>query len=461
MTMFRAFHTATLLLNGKVLIAGGGSSSAELYDPVTGTFRPTGDMTTARSGHSATLLPDGRVLIVGGDGNRHSGELYDPSTGTFTPTAVLPPGFGQVATALNNGKVLLSGGGLSCPNGNDGCIVINPPEIYDPATGTVALTGDYADKAGDPYFGESGLIGAPAALLPDGKVLIAAEPTAELYDPSTGTFRLTGQMTRGRQLQGGQPPDFIGGTATLLANGKVLLAGGELFEYASLADAELYDPSTEKFAAIHKMNRIRTGHTATLLGDGTVLIAGGDQTCDFFPDVLRCDANATGSEIYDPATETFNTGANMTSYRISHTATLLMDGRILIAGGNTDMRDLWPTDSAELYAPAVLFPALVVTGLQFDRTIILTASSYSASVSGTNLTPDAFFDVRFISPGSNESAVALNWQRGLAQRHDVPSGITPGRWTINGVRAHRDEADHTGDFSPVSATITVVQLPWQ
>lgn len=462
MTMFRAFHTATRLLNGKVLIAGGGSSSAELYDPVTGTFTPTGDMTTSRSGHSATLLPDGRVLIVGGEyDNPHSGELYDPSTGTFTPTAVLPPGFGQIATSLNNGKVLLSGGGLGCPNGNDGCVVINAPEIYDPATGTGALTGDYADKAGDPYFGGGGLIGAPAVLLPDGRVLIAAEPTAELYDPSTGTFRLTDQMTRGRQLQGGQPPYSIGGTATLLANGKVLLAGGELFEYASLADAELYDPSTENFAAIHKLNRIRTGHTATLLGDGTVLIAGGDQTCDFYTDVLRCDASATGSEIYDPAAETFNTGANMTSYRISHTATLLMDGRILIAGGDTDMRGFWPTDSAELYTPAVLFPALVVTDLQFDRTITLTASSYSASVSGANLTPDAFFDVRFISPGSNESAVALNWQKGLSMSHDVPTGSATGTWTINGVRAHQIETDHTGDFFPVSATITVVQIPQQ
>jgi hypothetical protein len=82
---------------------------------------------------------------------------------------------------------------------------------------------------------------------------------------------------------------------------------------------------------------------------------------------------------------------------------------------------------------------------------------YSANVSGSNLRPDTFFDVRFISPGSNESAVALNWQRGLAQRHDLPAGIAAGAWTINGVRAHQDETDHTGDFIPISATITVVQ----
>jgi hypothetical protein len=460
MTSPRAYHTATLLLNGKVLIAGGGSSarsSAELYDPVTGTFTPTADMTTGRSGHSATLLPDGRVLIVGGEwGSGPSAELYDPSTGTFTATAVLPPGFGgQRATLLNDGKVLLSGGGMDCPNGNDGCVVINTPEIYDPATGTVTFTGGYADQTGDPYFGDGGLSLAPTVLLPDGRVLIAAEPTAELYDPSTGTFRLTGQMTRGGQPQ---PRFSIGGTATLLANEKVLLAGGELFEWAWLADAELYDPSTEKFTAIHNMNGSRSGHTATLLRDGTVLIAGGDHNCDFSKyngDVLRCDADDIGTEIYDPATETFSAGANLTSYRVSHTATLLMDGRILIAGGNTDMRGFWPTDSAELYTPALLVPALVVTDVQFDRTNTFIGSSYSANVSGFNLAPDTFFDVRFISPGSNESAVALNWQRGLTVTHDVPAGIAPGAWAINGVRAHRIETDHTGSFAPVSATITV------
>jgi hypothetical protein len=167
---------------------------------------------------------------------------------------------------------------------------MNTPEVYDPASGTVTVTGDYADKIGDPYFGEGGLIAAPTVLLPDGRVLIAAETTAELYEPATGTFRFTGQMTRGVQDYG-QSTYSIRGTATLLTNGRVLLTGGELFEYAWLADAEFYDPSTEKFTAIQQMVGIQSGHTAALLRDGTVLIAGGGHICRYpsdRPDEYSC-----------------------------------------------------------------------------------------------------------------------------------------------------------------------------
>ncbi len=113
--------------------------------------------------------------------------------------------------------------------------------------------------------------------------------------------------------------------------------------------------------------------------------------------------------------------------------------------------------TAELYTPAALFPVLIVTALQFDRMNVVAGSSYSGNVSGSNLTPQTFFDVRFISPGSNESAVVLNWQKGLAARHDIPAGTASGVWAINGVRAHQIETDHTGDFVPVAATITVSQ----
>jgi hypothetical protein len=238
-----------------------------------------------------------------------------------------------------------------------------------------------------------------------------------------------------------------------------LLAGGEEFEGAWLADAELYDPSTEKFTAIQKMAGIRTGHTATLLRDGTVLIAGGDHTCNYRNsggvDVSRCDAEDVGTEIYDPVTDTFNAGGNLTTYRINHTATLLMDGRILVVGGGTDMRGFWPTNSAEIYTPSLLAPAQIVTNLRFDRTNTVTGSSYSLNISGSNLTPETFFDIRFIGPGHTDFDVALNWQKGLAARHDVPGGTASGVWTINGVRAHQIETDHTGDFVPASATLTV------
>src|SRR5262245_59063360 len=360
----RSSHTATLLLNGKVLITGGSQehpASAELFDPVTDTFTPTGNMTTGRFGNSATLLPDGRVLIAGGYylGYLDSAELYDPATGTFTATGhMVTPRWGT-ATLLNNGRVLIAGGGRECPNGADGCLIVDRPQIYDPVTGTFTPTGDYADRSSVPYFETAGLVGAPATLLPNGKVLIAGEPAAELYDPANGTFGITAQMTRGAGIGpsvGQVPGGEMGGTSTLLPNGKVLLAGGTLFETGLYDAAELYDPSTSQFTAINSMTQGRDGHTATLLRDGAVLIAGG------YPDR---PPYAT-SELYDPASGIFTFAANMTSLRVLHTATLLMDGRVLIVGGSADS-----PSSAELYIPSVLIPAQVVTGLRVDKTSVI------------------------------------------------------------------------------------------
>jgi hypothetical protein len=132
-----------------------------------------------------------------------------------------------------------------------------------------------------------------------------------------------------------------------------------------------------------------------------------------------------------------------------------MDGRVLIAGGYTSYPVSPNSDSAELYFPSRLVPAQILTALRFDPTSVVVGSSFSANFSGSNLTPETFFDVRFTSPESNESAVVLNWQRGLAVTHDVLAGIASGAWTINGVRAHQIETDHTGNFFPVFATITV------
>jgi hypothetical protein len=97
----------------------------------------------------------------------------------------------------------------------------------------------------------------------------------------------------------------------------------------------------------------------------------------------------------------------------------------------------------------------VVTGIQFDRTAVVAGTSYSVNVSGSNLTPQTSFDVRFAAPGSSATDVVLNWQSGLAASHGVSAGTAAGIWTINGVRAHQVETDHTGSFFPVFATMTV------
>ena len=238
----RLAHTATPLGNGKVLIAGGlGTSlfisSAELYDPGTGTFTPTGSMGTDRSGHTATLLGNGKVLIAGGVGtslHRSSTEVFDPGTGTFTPTGSMGTArYGHTATLLGNGKVLIAGG-----EGPDGDF--SSAEVYDPGTGKFTPTGSMGTKRSGTgfYYYASPLTYNTATLLGNGKVLIAGGEninylfsSAELYDPGTGTFTPAGSMGTGRSVH----------TATLLGNGMVLIAGGQ-GPSICLSSAEIYLP---------------------------------------------------------------------------------------------------------------------------------------------------------------------------------------------------------------------------
>ncbi|MEP6961231.1 MAG: hypothetical protein ABI995_04090 [Acidobacteriota bacterium] len=374
MTTPRSGHTATLLPNGKVMIAGGGSATVELYDPSTGTFAATAARTASKFIGSATLLPDGRVLLIEAFGTfgppnvpilyTRNAELYDPSTGTVTATGSMINGQrGYAATLLTNGKVLITGGS----NGESASCCTNAanPELYDPPTQVSSLAGPYADTGA--RYAAAGLVYIPATLLPDGTVLIASESAAEIFDPATSKFRLTASMTAVGTFGGSfsKPDTLDGRTATLLLNGKVLLTGGDpgygdfdtSYDF-TLNTAELYDFLGGTFIPTGEMATGRYSHSATLLTNGTVLITGG----------AAQSTSAPVAELYNPSTGTFFLAGSMTSVRAYHQATLLGDGRVLITGGTycPTYNHCNALPSAELYTPTVVAPAPALLSLSGD-----------------------------------------------------------------------------------------------
>jgi hypothetical protein len=306
-------------------------------------------MLSGRAYHTATPLKDGRVLIAGGMGRDgrpvRPAELYDPASGQFVPTGnMLQPRYDHTATRLTNGKVLVTGGNTARAVAD----YLDTAELYDPTTSTFNPTGKVTrlyDPAQDKFFDE-GYMGAArarhtATMLLDGKVLIAGgagangktEASAELYDPTSREFAMTAPMASPRQDH----------RATLLRSGQVLITGGYDGNGHILATAELYDPATKRFsfttvafpATGSAMSSSRREHTATLLADGEVLIAVGD------------DANsaANTAELYDPASGAFTCvgdlldgphgpcNQSMYDYRDYAMAVALADGEVLIAGG--------------------------------------------------------------------------------------------------------------------------------
>jgi hypothetical protein len=333
----RSGHTATLLLDGSVLVAGGTIDatppSAELFTPSSGSFAAThGGMLYPRSGHCAGLLPDGRVLIAGGgDANANlvkTGELFDPVTQTFSATGNLNEArTGATATLLPNGKVLIAGGQIS------GGALLSSSELYDPSTGTFTPTGNmHVPRAQH-----------TATLLSNGKVLlvgsISETGSAELFDPTSGLFSTTGSLIESRVHQ----------TATLLPNGDVLVlggtrtmepvGGGAVPAPVSLDSAEIYDPAQGGFRSAGKLLNARDSHSATLLANGTVLVAGG-YTHGFDGDADPEWETIFTAELFDPATSVSTTVASLEKDRAEHQATRLNNDQVLITGGVTGYQEL-------------------------------------------------------------------------------------------------------------------------
>ena len=340
MAFARQGHTAVLLTDGNVLIAGGSNASgdlatAEIFETATGSFAGTGNMNTSRAGHTATLLNGGKVLVAGG--GTDSAEIFDPTSGTFTLTGSMQNvRTGHTATLLNDGRVLVAGGGSATA------------EVFDPKTGLFTAAGNMIASR----------IYQMATLLANGEVLVAGGTDSggtalgELFDPSTSSFSPT--ATGGTQA--------LHLAATSLQDGRVFLAGGQLTTIisggttrccvsgpVSVSLANLFDIGSDSFSAVGDMSASRSSLTETLLPDGDVLIVGGAtiSTTAVGTSAVTSVQPQASAELFHPSSSTFAPTGNLNIARAGQTATLLGNGQVLVTGGADANGN--PLASAEIY----------------------------------------------------------------------------------------------------------------
>ena len=454
MVAAREGATATLLPNGEVLVAGGVNASAtflasaELYNPNTGTWQATGSMSTARSGAAATLLPDGQVLVVAGSntyGYLASAELYNPATGTWQATGSLAtPEAGATATLLPDGDVLVAGGATeaSLAGGDFIFTSLANAELYNPATGTWQAT----TSMNIPRFGGT------ATLLANGTVLVAGgsdtrsgqivnnsdavpQASAEIYTPATQQWQMTGAMAYSHS----------GATASLLPNGDVLVAGGEIpldlpmtpasEQYEGQQNTDLYNPTTNTWQAVAPLLAPNGFGVAATLGNGTVLETGGAGGVGQPGDL------PVSTEIYDPNSNTWTAGPVGGG---GQTATVLANGTVLVTGYGT----------AEIYNPqSAPLATLSTLSLTFPpQSVGTTSSPQGITVTNTGTAP---LTLNTAASVSTSSAFTANFS---ACGTLVPGGsctvqvsFTP---TTSGTSSAVLYIQDSADFSPQIVVLT-------
>ncbi len=454
----RHSHSLVRLADGQVLALGGyGSngmtlvtlSSAERFDPATNTWSATATP-LGHYGHvdgSATLLPDGRVLAVQGGAS-----LYDPATDSFTPTAT-PRVIGRrahhTATLLPSGRVLVCGGKPIRTSVNEPS---ERAELYDPATDVWTELAPMAVPRAE----------HSATLLDDGRVLIAGGQT----DNFGGETALTELYTEGLGFSAG--PDLPdagdatsrwGHTATKLADGRVLLAGGRSNTYFSgLFRGFLFEPGSDTWSAPRSMRKHRYGHTATLLDDGTVLLVGGDQSNGSY---------TAACALYDPVAHQFVDTSPMPISRTWHGAVSLGGNAVLVVGGASS----FAIEATALSYDVVLPPPPPSALAQYDAGVELVEDGLltgtSVDIAGTVERPDGglvALEVTLVGFPDPQTfgAVATSAQVDGAGSVQVSfSGLLPGsyRWTA---RALTDQGLGSVEAAPhagASFTVEALQLP--
>ena len=443
----RRAHTATLIQDGSVLIMGGENThyldKVEKFDPVTGNFSMLASrMVFNRAGHEATLLDDGRVLITGGVSYQHpfssvvdTAEIYDPVSGKFTAleNTMNSPRSGHTATLLSDGTVLIAGG-------LDGKKYIDTAEIFDPETGSFTLLTNIMTSVRG---------GHTATLLNDGKVFLnrgtdGAEylGSSEVYDPETGIFSIWETKATFYRRSGH--------SATMLANGLILFTGG--FNKAGTFDiGKLYDPVNDTLVSTSQlMQSIRSSHTATLLKNNTVLITGGGKNVGFG------GGSYQSAEIYHPDSSTFTSTTDNWSYeRINHTATLLNDGTVLIAGGE---------DHNFSHSNASLLDIVSnkFTNLKFNMTVARsrhTATRLSDGkvlITGGISTGDVVLESAEIFDPVTSDFTALPYSMSFPRNSHTATLLSDGKVLITGGHAGSIYLDSCEIFDPESGKFTLL-----
>jgi hypothetical protein len=352
MKNIRSNSTATLLATGRVLMAGGlgnGGASinkAEFFNPdahAFGHFSSAGGMAKQRAYHAAVILMNGNVLLTGGIDNNNtpltSSEIYNPATNAFTATGSMStPRWMHSATLLASGKVLIVGGTSTTPfasSGIEGNSPLDSAELYDPVSGNFTPLNVNMVQ---PRYDHA------ATLLQNGKILLAGGqgrfgqklPDTELFDPVAVSFTATsGNMMVDPTVDTGR---WLF-AALLLRDGTVFINGGDGGFIAGtpnyLATAQLFNPVTNSFTDMAgQMTYARAHHAAAMRVDGNILVTGGIGANVSNPNNIPPADFLNTAELFDTSVLGFSLTGNMITARANHTTTALANGKILVAGGN-------------------------------------------------------------------------------------------------------------------------------
>ena len=250
-THARNNHAAVLLQDGRILVAGGGNVIAEIFNPATVSWTPTNPMSNSTGKSAAVRLQDGRVLVVSGA----DPEIYNPGTNSWSSAGTHVGGnrFHPVISPLQDGRVLLSGGGSNLPGDANA-------EVYNPGTNSWTAVADM--NQGRKYH--------TSTLLQDGRVLVTSgdygAPNAEIYNPATNSWSFTSEW----KVDANDAATRQYHAAVLMDDGKVIVAGG-----GTSANAKIYDPAADQWSSVLPLATNRQYQEMVKLQDGRIVVLGG------------------------------------------------------------------------------------------------------------------------------------------------------------------------------------------